>query len=116
MGSGGVAIAALPTVIYLEVPFSDGLGGGNSCYCRSHKMAGAIIEHVITQILLHSGCKNIKKIYTAVTFYNFFCREVGRSEVNSLYSTVNREFIVRSLRVIMNWGVRGWNETRTMKK
>ena len=28
MGSGGVAIAALPTVIYLEVPFSDGLGGG----------------------------------------------------------------------------------------
>ena len=27
MGSGGVAIAALPTVIYLEVPFSDGLGG-----------------------------------------------------------------------------------------
>ena len=72
MGSGGVAIAALPTVIYLEVPFSDGLGGGNSCYCRSHKRTGAIIEHVITQILLHSGCKNIKKIYTAVTFYNFF--------------------------------------------
>ena len=29
MGSGGVAIAALPTVIYLEVPFSDGLGGGD---------------------------------------------------------------------------------------
>ena len=28
MGSGGVAIAALPTVIYLEVPFSDGLWGG----------------------------------------------------------------------------------------
>ena len=26
MGSGGVAIAALPTVICLEVPFSDGLG------------------------------------------------------------------------------------------
>ena len=29
MGSGGVAIAALPTVIYLEVPFSDGLGGAD---------------------------------------------------------------------------------------
>ena len=27
MGSGGVAIAALPTVIFLKVPFSDGLGG-----------------------------------------------------------------------------------------
>ena len=27
MGSGGVAIAALPTVICLEVPFSDGLRG-----------------------------------------------------------------------------------------
>ena len=26
MGSGGVAIAALPTVICLKVPFSDGLG------------------------------------------------------------------------------------------
>ena len=32
MGSGGVAIAALPTVICLKVPFSDGLGGGaKSC-------------------------------------------------------------------------------------
>ena len=31
MGSGGVAIAALPTVICLKVPFSDGLGGGQSC-------------------------------------------------------------------------------------
>ena len=30
MGSGGVAIAALPTVICLKVPFSDGLGGGIS--------------------------------------------------------------------------------------
>ena len=29
MGSGGVAIAALPTVICLKVPFSDGLGRGN---------------------------------------------------------------------------------------
>ena len=29
MGSGGVAIAALFIVICLEVPFSDGLGGGN---------------------------------------------------------------------------------------
>lgn len=27
MGSGGVAIAALPTVICLKVSFSDGLGG-----------------------------------------------------------------------------------------
>ena len=30
MGSGGVAIAALPTVICLKVPFSDGLGGGKA--------------------------------------------------------------------------------------
>ena len=28
MGSGGVAIAALPTVICLKVPFSDSLGEG----------------------------------------------------------------------------------------
>ena len=31
MGSGGVAIAALPTVICLKVPFSDGLGGVYGC-------------------------------------------------------------------------------------
>ena len=36
MGSGGVAIAALPTVIYLEVPFSDGLGGDK----KSRRKAG----------------------------------------------------------------------------
>ena len=34
MGSGGVAIAALPTVICLKVPFSDGLGGGNKLIMR----------------------------------------------------------------------------------
>ena len=32
MGSGGVAIAALPTVICLKVPFSDGLGGKKYYY------------------------------------------------------------------------------------
>ena len=32
MGSGGVAIAALPTVICLKVPFSDGLGEGYVIY------------------------------------------------------------------------------------
>ena len=84
MGSGGVAIAALFIVICLEVPFSDGLGGSNNCYCRSHKRTGAIIKHVITQTTLHLGCKNIKKIYTAVTLCNIFCREVGRREGNSL--------------------------------
>ena len=31
MGSGGVAIAALPTVTCLKVPFSAGRGGG-MCY------------------------------------------------------------------------------------
>ena len=35
MGSGGVAIAALPTVICLKVPFSDGLGGGKDCLQKS---------------------------------------------------------------------------------
>ena len=30
MGSGGAAIAALPTVICLKVPFSDGLGGNDN--------------------------------------------------------------------------------------
>lgn len=29
MGSGGVAIAALPTVICFKVTFSDGLGGAD---------------------------------------------------------------------------------------
>lgn len=34
MGSGGVAIAALPTVICLKVPFSDGLGGGKTAMLK----------------------------------------------------------------------------------
>ena len=34
MGSGGVAIAALPTVICLKVPFSDGLGEGKLFWYR----------------------------------------------------------------------------------
>ena len=37
MGSGGVAIAALFIVICLEVPFSDGLGGGQIGDCISVK-------------------------------------------------------------------------------
>ena len=37
MGSGGVAIAALPTVICLKVPFSDGLGGGGCPRTTDHK-------------------------------------------------------------------------------
>lgn len=37
MGSGGVAIAALPTVICLKVPFSDGLGGvKHPCWRKNH--------------------------------------------------------------------------------
>ena len=28
MGLGGVAIAVLPSIIYLKLMFSDGLGGG----------------------------------------------------------------------------------------
>ena len=36
MGSGGVAIAALPTVICLKVPFSDGLGGGTMTILTFH--------------------------------------------------------------------------------
>ena len=39
MGSGGVAIAALPTVICFKVTFSDGLGGGRQSLKR-HSLAG----------------------------------------------------------------------------
>ena len=41
MGSGGVAIAALPTVICLKVPFSDGLGGVNLLFIDSSKSKDA---------------------------------------------------------------------------
>ena len=40
MGSGGVAIAALPTVICLKVPFSDGLGRGRRAKGESQKTKG----------------------------------------------------------------------------
>lgn len=35
MGSGGVAIAALPTVICFKVTFSDGLEGGRGYALRA---------------------------------------------------------------------------------
>lgn len=31
MGLGGVAIAALPSMIHPKLSFSDSLGGGNTC-------------------------------------------------------------------------------------
>ena len=40
MGSGGVAIAALPTVICLKVPFSDGLGGVGGGYIITFNLEG----------------------------------------------------------------------------
>ena len=40
MGSGGVAIAALPTVICLKVPFSDSLGGGRNGFYHSKAVMG----------------------------------------------------------------------------
>lgn len=43
MGSGGVAIAALPTVICLKVPFSDGLGGGSSIVCHACSLASVLL-------------------------------------------------------------------------
>ena len=50
MGSGGVAIAALPTVICLKVPFSDGLGGGSVedwLGCRSEAIPDEDIDNII---------------------------------------------------------------------
>ena len=38
MGSGGVAIAALPTVICFKVTFSDGLGGVNVNSANTRKV------------------------------------------------------------------------------
>ena len=47
MGSGGVAIAALPTVICLKVPFSDGLGGGgiHLLVVRVDAEIAALVQH-----------------------------------------------------------------------
>ena len=49
MGSGGVAIAALPTVTCLKVPFSDGLGGGSPTIGNNVVIgAGAVVVGRIT--------------------------------------------------------------------
>ena len=48
MGSGGVAIAALPTVICLKVPFSDGLGG---CHFNNPLLGLSFkLEHTVCQV------------------------------------------------------------------
>ena len=48
MGSGGVAIAALPTVICLKVPFSDGLGG-------VFKTCGLVCSLACVVLCVHGG-------------------------------------------------------------
>ena len=64
MGSGGVAIAALPTVICLKVPFSDGLGGG----CRNtEKLFGhnkGCKSHNLLIYTLISGKRGIRTLGT----------------------------------------------------
>ncbi len=46
MGSGGVAIAALPTVICLKVPFSDGLGEGSGVRLKKTPASVGLQEHI----------------------------------------------------------------------
>ena len=62
MGSGGVAIAALPTVICLKVPFSDGLGGGKIKIGRYCSIASGVrflganhpIDHFSTSAIFYN--------------------------------------------------------------
>ena len=61
MGSGGVAIAALPTVICLKVPFSDGLGGGdNSSHLQYTFYALRILNNSVRIFIGKRDSKNIK--------------------------------------------------------
>ena len=54
MGSGGVAIAALPTVICLKVPFSDGLGGVEAKHSFSPELStfAAVLQESIQVCLI----------------------------------------------------------------
>ena len=62
MGSGGVAIAALPTVICLKVPFSDGLGG---VFLYTKELTplvafvGTFIVCYVSRVII-AGCKYTK--------------------------------------------------------
>ena len=63
MGSGGVAIAALPTVICLKVPFSDGLGGVTSAFdIGTYKMSRITLRRVIRHddYLVQGGNKKLR--------------------------------------------------------
>mgnify|MGYP003540870436 CR=1 FL=1 len=63
MGSGGVAIAALPTVICLKVPFSDGLGGVKSAFdIGTYKMSRITLRRVIRHddYLVQGGNKKLR--------------------------------------------------------
>ena len=66
MGSGGVAIAALPTVICFKVTFSDGLGGGSyykgagpTFLVSSAKKIGKCAMFLRSMSLFHYFCKNL---------------------------------------------------------
>ena len=54
MGSGGVAIAALPTVICLKVLFSDGLGG--VCSVKLHLRAYKNLYFTIMKVKVSPFC------------------------------------------------------------
>ena len=58
MGSGGVAIAALPTVICLKVSFSDGLGGKSKTRQSNIELLRIIAMFLV--LILHSGFSTVK--------------------------------------------------------
>ena len=66
MGSGGVAIAALPTVICLKVPFSDGLGGEYSLYTKFHLSDTTKQQKPRTQNHFSSNLINISVTYLLI--------------------------------------------------
>ena len=76
MGSGGVAIAALPTVICLKVPFSDGLGGVISMIDEVNKIYKALLtipqsggEFRFRVVLTMESGEAVERLSDPVTFY-----------------------------------------------
>ena len=123
MGSGGVAIAALPTVICLKVSFSDGLGGVNSAFADNeevivnenfdnaaiHFMAQSKISLANDNNVKFTTANNSANAYSSAT-YDFDTKGASAVKVQFSYWIANANcnydvaFIIRDKYINANHG------------
>ena len=109
MGSGGVAIAALPTVICLKVPFSDGLGGGKEnvvlVVARMAEQQKRILETLKIWNKVYSNHLDWNLVIVGegpdLSRYKSIAKEMKVSNVQFIGSTSNPQDYYRKAKIFM---------------